>query len=433
MAHHDQRSAELRQCRFQLFHQHGRQVVGGFINQHRSVAAQQEPGQGQPALLTGGKAADRNVEFGGPEEAQPQQRLGMLVNVAAQAGHEGREKPLPGAERRLQFLLQIADPAVPFHRARVRLQRAREDGQQRGVTGTVGARDQDLLAGLHPEIRPFQPPVHLHAADFQRRVVALAGAGGGATRAGSRSFTDAGLPGLLEVHRQFQGNRRAVHRAGFEPAQPFLGVADLAAGRPLPGAGFEVEAHFVAVAAAGVAHLPGYGVRLKPFGGHRVQPAAVLLHPALTLCGLLPQVPFVAVPVAIDGAPFGVHLDDGGRHRAQQRPVVGDHDDGPPVGGQPRLEPGRSAGVQMVGGFVEEEDVRGICEHTGQRHPVLLTAGEGTQRPLTVQPAQAKAVECRLHPRLRGISFPELVLGLQVAVAFQLLLVSIGQAGFQAV
>ena len=112
---------------------------------------------------------------------------------------------------------------------------------------------------------------------------------------------------------------------------------------------------------------------------------------------------------------------------------MGDHHHRAAVRGQPRLQPGRAARVQVVGGFVQEQDVRGIGEHAGQRHPFLLPAGERAQRPHPVQPAQAEPVQRRLHPGFRGVAFPELVLRLQVSVALQFVRFRAGQPVLQPV
>ena len=159
----------------------------------------------------------------------------------------------------------------------------------------------------------------------------------------------------------------------------------------------------------------------------------VLLRPALAFGGLLPQVAFVAVAVAVDRPAFGVHFDHGGGDFAQQDAVVGDHHHGSAVRRQPRLQPGRAAGVKVVGGFVQEEDVRGIGQHAGQCHAFLLPAGERAQCPSPVQAAQAQPVQRRLHPGFRGVAFPELVLRLQVSVALQFVRFRVGQPVLQTV
>lgn len=122
MADHHQGPGEPCERRLQLFHQHGRQVVGGFIHDQGPVAAQQQPGQGQPALLAGGQAAHGHVELAGAEEAEAEEGLGMLVDVTAEARGEGRQQAQGWPLRQLQFLLQVADASGPRDRAGSRVQ-----------------------------------------------------------------------------------------------------------------------------------------------------------------------------------------------------------------------------------------------------------------------------------------------------------------------
>ena len=112
---------------------------------------------------------------------------------------------------------------------------------------------------------------------------------------------------------------------------------------------------------------------------------------------------------------------------------MGHHHHGAAVRSQPVLQPRRSAGVQVVGGFVQEQDVRRIGQDTGQRHTFLFTAGERAQEPVSVQAAQAQPVQRRLHPGFRRVAFAQLVFGLQPAVGLQLFVLGVGQACLQPV
>ena len=57
MADHDQGPGELGERLLKLLHQHGRQVVGGLIDDQGAEATQEQAGQGKPALLP--RPADR--------------------------------------------------------------------------------------------------------------------------------------------------------------------------------------------------------------------------------------------------------------------------------------------------------------------------------------------------------------------------------------
>ena len=55
---------------------------------------------------------------------------------------------------------------------------------------------------------------------------------------------------------------------------------------------------------------------------------------------------------------------------------MGDRDDGARVLLQVLLEPEHALGVEVVGGLVEQQQIRLLQEQLGQRDPALLTAGE---------------------------------------------------------
>ena len=50
------------------------------------------------------------------------------------------------------------------------------------------------------------------------------------------------------------------------------------------------------------------------------------------------------------------------------------------VSGKVRLEPLDAFGVEMVGGFIEQQQVRLLEEQLAQRDPAPLTAGEDVDR-----------------------------------------------------
>ena len=56
--------------------------------------------------------------------------------------------------------------------------------------------------------------------------------------------------------------------------------------------------------------------------------------------------------------------------------VVGDGDNGTLVAGQVLLEPENGLGVEVVGGFIQQEKVRSLEEQLAQGHAAALTTGE---------------------------------------------------------
>ena len=70
----------------------------------------------------------------------------MLIDVAAQARHEGWEQTQRRPLRQFELLLQVADAARAHHGPLGRFQSAGQHGQQRGLAGAIGAGDEDLVA-----------------------------------------------------------------------------------------------------------------------------------------------------------------------------------------------------------------------------------------------------------------------------------------------
>ena len=54
--------------------------------------------------------------------------------------------------------------------------------------------------------------------------------------------------------------------------------------------------------------------------------------------------------------------------------VMGDHDHGAGIVAQMMLEPGHALGVEMVGGLVEQEDIRPLEQEAAERDAPLLAA-----------------------------------------------------------
>jgi hypothetical protein len=91
---------------------------------------------------------------------------------------------------------------------------------------------------------------------------------------------------------------------------------------------------------------------------------------------------------------------------------VRDGDDRTRIALQMLIEPGHGFGVQMIGRFVEEENVRLLQQQSAQRHAPVLTAGEDLDRAVPGRAAQG--VHCHLDPRIQipGTKSVELFLDL---------------------
>jgi hypothetical protein len=72
-----------------------------------------------------------------------------------------------------------------------------------------------------------------------------------------------------------------------------------------------------------------------------------------------------------------IELEDPARHVVEEVAIVGHRDDGARVVVQEALEPRDALGVEVVGGLVEQQNVRLFQEQTAERDATPLTAGEG--------------------------------------------------------
>ena len=71
-----------------------------------------------------------------------------------------------------------------------------------------------------------------------------------------------------------------------------------------------------------------------------------------------------------------VQLQDPAGHVVEEIAVMGDGHDGPRVVLEGAFQPGHRLGVEVVGRFVEEQEVRLRQQETAQRHPAAFPAGQ---------------------------------------------------------
>lgn len=120
---------------------------------------------------------------------------------------------------------------------------------------------------------------------------------------------------------------------------------------------------------------------LEPLG-------ALLVLAALDLeaGGLLVEVRGVVALVRERAA--AVQLEDPLGDVVQEVPVVRDGDDGARVLREVLLQPVHRLGVEVVGGLVEQEQVRGLDQQLAERDTALLATGEVDDRPVAGRAAQ---------------------------------------------
>ena len=80
------------------------------------------------------------------------------------------------------------------------------------------------------------------------------------------------------------------------------------------------------------------------------------------------------------------------------------------------FEPGDRLRVQVVGGFVQQQDVRVLQEDAAQRHPPLLAAGEHPAAHVRGRAAQGVHGHLQARVQVPGVHRVELVLHLGLAV-----------------
>ena len=148
---------------------------------------------------------------------------------------------------------------------------------------------------------------------------------------------------------------------------------------------FEVElagavglgSHFLVAGQTGLGlGLASLGVGADPleFLGQALGLLGVLLALDFQAGALLLQVRGVVALVRVQVA--AVDFGDPLGHVVEEVPVVGDGEDGAGVAGEVLLEPQHALGVEVVGGLVEEQQVRLLQQELAERDAAALTTGE---------------------------------------------------------
>ena len=140
---------------------------------------------------------------------------------------------------------------------------------------------------------------------------------------------------------------------------------------------------------------------------HPLHSEAQLLELGLFLLILLqlqikPGLLFVHIEGVVTGIEFRVSVADLNHplgHLVDEIPVVGDGQHRALKGMDILLQPLHTVQIQMVGGLVQQQNVRLFQQQPGQIHPGLFAAGEAGKRlnPLLLGDAQAIADFIRLH------------------------------------
>ncbi len=134
--------------------------------------------------------------------------------------------------------------------------------------------------------------------------------------------------------------------------------------------------------------------------------------------------------MAPDGVPVLVDLEHGGGDAFQEDTVVGDGDDRAAVRAQPLLQPVDGLVVEVVGGFVEEQQLRGGCEDGGERQTGAPAARECAESAVGVERfAFAQSAQDGGDPAVRVVAAARVELGEQPRVLLGSRLAGRGQGG----
>ena len=122
------------------------------------------------------------------------------------------------------------------------------------------------------------------------------------------------------------------------------------------------------------------------------------------------QVGGVVALVGVGVAP--VQLEDPLRHVVQEVPVVGDRDDGPGILLQVLLQPLHALRVQVVGGLVQQQQVRLGQQQLAQRDPAALSPGQHGHIGIRGRAAQCVHGLLKLAVQVPGVAVIKLLLEL---------------------
>ena len=276
--------------------------------------------------------------------------------------HRGLQNGGIGAQHFMAVLREVADAdLVPqFTRAGTRLQRAREQLQQRRLPRAVGSDQHRLLPPLRLKL---QPAVHHQIAV-------------GKVHVGERHHP---LAGTLRLRKP-----KLTHR-------PFRGLGRLDFLHP-------VDLLELALRLRRLACLGAEAVRK---GLQRLDFPLLIFVGGQLLFGtriLLPEVILVIATVPVEAASADLH--NGTHELVEEFAVVRNDEDRTAIRAKVFLKPAQRFEIKMVGGFVEQQQVGFLHEQSGQVRAHHPAAAQGTRRPLEIGFAKGESLEDLFGARL---------------------------------
>ena len=122
--------------------------------------------------------------------------------------------------------------------------------------------------------------------------------------------------------------------------------------------------------AAGLRHAP------HPFQFGAIEVVGTRHLGPLGVDPFLPFLEIVGIVAAVGIDLAVIEFEDDSTHLVEEIAVVGHHEQGAVASGEESLEPFNHLQVEMVGRFIEDEQVGLSDEHIGQCHAFLLSAAE---------------------------------------------------------
>ena len=343
MTDHDHCSGKFRQLFFQQFQGFHIQIVGRFIKHQNVRWLAEQLGKQQPRTFTTREHTDRRP---GPLRCEQEllqiteHMLALAININEFPTLGKVIQGIPGQIQLPAKLIEIGHLQIgtQTHRPFSWFQVSEQKPNQSRFAGSVFPHKADLVT-------PEDSQVHI--ADHRRTI----------------GIGEACIPGF---NNQFAGTGCILHRE----------ACGTATDSPLPvflahGPEGAHPAHVAGSACLDTLANPGFFL-LKPLVEQRV----------LTL--FLFQRFFLQFKVAVIGGgkahePAPIQLNNPGGHAPDKRPVVADKQHGATELAQSLFQPGDGRHIEVVGGFIQQQDVRirnqGFC----QQHTALPAAGQRVQ------------------------------------------------------
>mmetsp|Transcript_23211 Transcript_23211/g.68607 ORF Transcript_23211/g.68607 Transcript_23211/m.68607 type:complete len:519 (-) Transcript_23211:1307-2863(-) len=376
-------------------------LLGGYVQMVRRLVEDQEVRrpehhacEGQPRLLPSGQVEHLLLHGVALEQKLAQERTELVVRLPVRRSLNRLDDVLVQIERiRLILLEVIRDDVLPHNLGGplVGLLAVHEYAEEGGLAGSVRSQYGDPIVlldeqfgvveeGLLERVVPVRVTESLHLGDF---------------RAEAGSVGESESEGFAEERRFLDVILRFRELVQFRlPLLGGLGLLDLELVDPLP---FLLDLLLLGV----VGGLPRVHARLLQ----------------------LEETGVIAVVLAADSS---LGVDDLGAHLIEEFAVVTDDDHGDVLIPQEILEPLHALQVEMVGRFVQEEDVGFLAQDLPQSDAHLPSAGEHPHQVGRLVLRESHEVHDLLRPTLERVHALRLGLGLKLLHVVQHLLHAIG-------